>query len=52
MEFVKITKNGETKTVEKGAVSLWAMRGWVLVTNEDSPYRSTKPPFYKSGEGR
>lgn len=34
MEFVKIKKGSETKTVESGAVHLYAMRGWTVDKSE------------------
>ena len=29
MKTVKVTKNGETKTVESGSLHIWQARGWV-----------------------
>lgn len=50
MEFVKITRNNETKTVEKGAVHIYAMRGWTVDKGESkaakSPYASTANTSY------
>lgn len=41
MEFVKITRNGETKTVEKGAVHIYAMRGWTVDKSESKTAKSS-----------
>lgn len=45
MEFVKITRNGETKTVEKGSVHIYAKRGWVKV-NETTYKPNTTTSSY------
>lgn len=49
MEFVKITKSGETKTVEKGAVHIYAMRGWTIDKGENktakSPYTTANTSY-------
>ena len=41
MQFVKISKDGETKTVESGAVHIWEMRGWIRVNNESNMEKMT-----------
>lgn len=46
MDFVKITKGGETKTVEKGVVHIYAMRGWTVVKESSKPaYAPTANPY-------
>lgn len=45
MEVVKITKNGVTKTVEKGAVSIYAMRGWKVEKGDTQKPTSTTDPY-------
>lgn len=54
MEFVKIKKDNETKTVEKGVVHIYAMRGWTVDKGEskiaDTPksnYSSTAYSYDK-----
>lgn len=41
MEFVTIKKGNEKIKVEKGAVSIYAMRGWVVDNGNNNATQST-----------
>ena len=45
MEVVKIEKDGVVKTVEKGAVPIYAMRGWTVYNGEKKTSPSTTSPY-------
>lgn len=45
MEVVKIKRNGVTKTVEKGAVSDYNKRGWVVDKGDTKKPTSTTDPY-------
>lgn len=45
MEFVKIKKGSETKTVESGAVHLYAMRGWTVDKGESKTAKTSNSTY-------